>query len=396
MLFTARAIERIPTPEKRATYHDVQVRDLGLRVEATGRKCFFWFRKVLGRPTFKLVGTFPQTSVQEARGMAMELSGQLDKFRRNDYQTPNPFQDHRTEPTLGRLFEQYTAMQLRQYAKRAEAAEREARYVFKHMSAWSDRKLGHITRRDVLDLHADIGEKHRTQANRVLQLLKAMYGFAQRTEMWSGQNPAMGVKLFHEEKRTRFVQPDELPRLFMALRDEPSADLRDFVLLCLWTGARKSDVLSMRWENVWLADNRWDIPDPKNNEPYPVPLTPEAVSILSERLKVRREGNPWVFPSSGKSGHVTDLKKRWHALLERAGIEDLHIHDLRRTLGSWQAAQGSSLLVIGKSLGHKSTAATQIYARLNLDPVRASVEAATRAMIVAGAKEAKALEAAKA
>jgi len=125
-------------------------------------------------------------------------------------------------------------------------------------------------------------------------------------------------------------------------------------------------------------------------------LTPEAVSILSERLKVRREGNPWVFPSSGKSGHVTDLKKRWHALLERAGIEDLHIHDLRRTLGSWQAAQGSSLLVIGKSLGHKSTAATQIYARLNLDPVRASVEAATRAMIVAGAKEAKALEAAKA
>ena len=63
---------------------------------------------------------------------------------------------------------------------------------------------------------------------------------------------------------------------------------------------------------------------------------------------------------------------------------DLRIHDLRRTLGSWQAATGASLPIIGKSLGHKSLAATQIYARLNLDPVRASVSKATDAMLLAG------------
>ena len=62
----------------------------------------------------------------------------------------------------------------------------------------------------------------------------------------------------------------------------------------------------------------------------------------------------------------------------------LRIHDLRRTMGSWQAINGESLTVIGKSLGHKNVATTAIYARLQLDPVRASMERATQAMFAAG------------
>jgi integrase len=70
--------------------------------------------------------------------------------------------------------------------------------------------------------------------------------------------------------------------------------------------------------------------------------------------------------------------------MDRAGIVGLRIHDLRRTLGSWQAITGASLAIIGKSLGHKSVDATLIYARLSADPVRESVERATAAMIAAG------------
>ena len=62
------------------------------------------------------------------------------------------------------------------------------------------------------------------------------------------------------------------------------------------------------------------------------------------------------------------------------GLMDISIHDLRRTLGSWQAATGATTAIIGKSLGHKSQQATAIYERLNIDPVRASVERATDAM----------------
>jgi integrase len=76
-------------------------------------------------------------------------------------------------------------------------------------------------------------------------------------------------------------------------------------------------------------------------------------------------------------------------VLANAQIEDLRIHDLRRTMGSWQTALGASGLIVGKSLGHKSMQATAVYARLNLDPVRGSVNAAADAMFKAGARTSK-------
>jgi len=132
------------------------------------------------------------------------------------------------------------------------------------------------------------------------------------------------------------------------------------------------------------------VPDPKNRTPYAIPLTPEAINILRNRLRRQeKKPSPWVFPSRGKTGHITDLKGAWKELLLSAKIENLRIHDLRRTLGSYQAIAGSSLTIIGASLGHKSVQATQIYSRLTLDPVRESVMGATRSIIRASKKKPK-------
>lgn len=78
---------------------------------------------------------------------------------------------------------------------------------------------------------------------------------------------------------------------------------------------------------------------------------------------------------------MQDPKKAWKRVLDRAGIKDLRLHDIRRTLGSYQAITGASLNIIGKSLGHKTVAATQIYARLNDDPVRDSMQTAVTKML---------------
>jgi integrase len=123
----------------------------------------------------------------------------------------------------------------------------------------------------------------------------------------------------------------------------------------------------------------WYIPDTKNGEPLVVQLPEAAIKILVDRT----QNGPWVFPGSGKTGHMVSPKKAVSSLFGRAGIQGLRIHDLRRTLGSWQAMTGASLAIIGKSLGHKSVQATQIYARLSADPVRASVERAVGAIIEA-------------
>jgi len=391
--FTEREVARIKPPsEKRSSYRDTEVRELGLLVQPSGFKSYFWFRKVRGRGVWKTIASTADVPLDQAREQAKSWSVAAATWKRGGYkEEENPFGRPRQEPTFEMVVDAYISRHLRAHANHPDRAEKDARWTLdKYLSQWKSSKLGEISRTKVRQLHDNLGKKNgRYTANRVLQFLKTTFNFGISQEMWRGENPAAGIKLFHEAKRTRFIQQDEMPRLFEALKTEENPDLVDFVLLSLSTGARKSDVTGMRWQDVQLDDNRWQVPSPKNNVPYTIALPREAVKILKNRQ--RNRVNDWVFPSHGKSGHLMGLKRRWAELLKRAGIENLRQHDLRRTFGSWQATGGASLIVIGKSLGHSSLGATAIYSQLALDPVRASVESAVSDMFAAGKKRPKQL-----
>jgi integrase len=203
-----------------------------------------------------------------------------------------------------------------------------------------------------------------------------------------GENPTDRISDFNELSRDRYLQGDELGRLFKEL-DSPqtSQDLRDIVLIALTTGSRKMNLLSMRWSELNLDLGSWIVPaeKSKNKKNMHVPLIGEAVNILQRRKTTT--SSVFVFPGSGASGHMVDIRKAWGALLRRAGIIDLRFHDLRRTLGSWQALDGASLLMIGKSLGHMSTASTEVYARIkDNNPVRDSMAGGYSKMVDASRK----------
>jgi integrase len=182
------------------------------------------------------------------------------------------------------------------------------------------------------------------------------------------------------------LQADELTPFFKALSESTNEIMRDFFLLALLTGARRANVSAMRWADIDLAAGVWRIAKTKNGTPQTVTLSPEAVTVLESR---KEGGGEFVFPGEGKTKHIVEPKKAWATLLKAAGIENLRIHDLRRTLGSWQARTGASLPIIGKSLNHKTHQATAIYARLDLDPVRQSVNTATAAMMEAAGMKKK-------
>jgi integrase len=76
-------------------------------------------------------------------------------------------------------------------------------------------------------------------------------------------------------------------------------------------------------------------------------------------------------------------KKAWKIILDKAGIADLRLHDLRRTMGSWQAGTGAISRSSADRVNHKSTQTTAIYARLWMTPVRDSMETAATAMLEA-------------
>jgi integrase len=394
--FTEKAIATLPVPEKkRATFHDRQVPELGLLVQPSGHRSYFWFRKVQGTPTWKTFGAVGRISIEQARDAARAESAKLGRWKLAGYEGNSPFEKTRAQLTLGELHEHYVENHLRVHAKNPDRAARDARWFFgRYLAGWRNRNIGTIKRPDVLSLHRSIGEKNgRYAANRAVQHLKATFNHGLRHELTAIANPALMVSLNHDEKRKRYLLPSEMYRFFAAVKSDPNPDVPDFIGLALWTAARKSDILGMRWTDLSLSDNRWRVPSPKNNEAYDIALTPEAVEILQKRLAQRVNDNPWVFPGSGRSGHVVDLKRRWAALVKRAGLEDLHQHDLRRTNLSWQAAAGTSVQIIQKAGGHKTIAAAMVYQHMNLDPVRASVMTATRAILAASKKPPKRLEA---
>ena len=376
--FTKKILETLSLPlkGKRTFYYDTKVRGLRVSLTDKGSITFIVYRKVNGKPERITLGRYPDLSIESARAKAFEINSQIAQGK-------NPNQEKsklRAELTFKELFELY----LERYAKpHKKSWSNDYNQYRLYLSHWDKRKISSIHKSDIEAIHAKIDTNHGPYvANRTLSQLSTMFNKA-ISWGWDGSNPAIGVKKFREISRERFLQGDELPRFFKALEEESNRNLADFFMLGILTGARKGNLLIMRWQDISFDQATWRIPETKNGSSHLVPLSPEAIDILKKRFKLK--GNEWVFPSAtSKSGHLEEPKSAWKRILKKAELQDLRIHDLRRTLGSWQAATGANSYVIGKSLGHKTQQATAIYARFNIDPVRESMEKATSAMMSFG------------
>jgi integrase len=191
------------------------------------------------------------------------------------------------------------------------------------------------------------------------------------------------VEMFPKVERTRRLSADEVRAFFTALNTEQHANFRDFLSLLLFTGARRTNVLAMRWAELDLEAGTWEIPGAKAKagQPMVTALSSGALQVLRRREQAAPESAEWVFPADdAASGHMEAPKKPWAAFRKRAGLLDVHMHDIRRTLGSWMIDTGAPIAVIGKQLGHRDAKSTAIYARLDLEPVRLAVDRAERAL----------------
>lgn len=378
MNFTKTNIDSIPLPAKRITYHDTHKMAAGLqlRVSPTGIKSFCIVRRIKDVSTERItLGRFPQMTIDQARKQAGLINAAI-------LEGSNPAaikRAHKAEKVFSELFTEY----MDRHAKPKKLswkddAQRYEHYLHKQLG---NKKLSSINRRAVAEIHSKITlDGHPTVANRVLALVSGVYGWGINAGIVD-TNPAIGIRRNKEISRDRFLQNDELPRFFAALDEEPNDTMKDYFLVSLFTGARRANVLSMRWNDISFERAEWRLEVTKNGDPQTVTLSPEVIEILKSRLP--SEENVFVFPSNGKNGHLAEPKSAWKRILKRANIENLRIHDLRRTLGSWQAKMGSSLVVIGKSLNHKSINTTAIYSRVDLDPVRQSVNTAINAIVQA-------------
>jgi integrase len=377
--FTKAVIDELPIKENqtRSVYYDDKVRGLSIMIAAK-TKTFYLLRKHMGKTERIILGRYPDTTIEQARTRASQINSELDSgLNRNELK-----RNRRAEFTLDDLH--HTYMERHAYVRNKKPENAVSNYRL-YLSHWGSKKLSDIKRTEVQTHIAKLAKDiSPATANIALALLRAMFNRAIDWEIFNDKNPTANIAKYPEISRDRFLYGDELQRILSAISELQSTTMRDFFMMLLATGARKSNMLSMRWQDINLNQAIWRVPDTKNGEPYQVALTSTAIGILEQRRV--QENGIWVFSAPSKSGHLEEPKKAWASLLLNANIENLRIHDLRRTFGSFMAAQGASLQMIGKALGHKSQDATLIYARLNLDPVREAVNAASDAMFKTASK----------
>jgi len=363
---------------------DERTPHLGLSITPKGTKTFFIQRRVGGRPVRMMLGRFPEVTVDQARRKAASLN--MEIAAGND-----PYERSRTARSSATFKEFFHHEYMEKHAKAHKKSWRQDADLFRlHLGPIADIRLAAMEKRDIQALHVNLGRNvGRRTANLAVTLIHSVFAKAGEWSAFEGQNPASGIRRFKETSRDRFLRPDEVPRFFDALNAETAESgttlWRDFFLLALFTGARRANVLAMRWKDIDLDGAVWTIPaeSTKSGRTYNLPLAAAAVDILRSRAMKTDRHPDWVFPARRGTGHLADPKSAWARIRKRSGLEDFRIHDLRRTLGSWQAAAGTSLPIIGRSLGHVAPAATQIYARLELDPVRDSVDKASRGLLEA-------------
>lgn len=386
--FTKEKLIGLPLPEagKRAVYHDAKTTGLQIRVTSTGAKTFSILRRIKGgQPERVTLGRFPDMTIEQARRAAADVNAAIE----NGANPAEVKRAHREEPTFAEVFDLFIpGKRKRNGQPLSERTKRDYRDCLRiHLGKIKNLKLSQIGRDDIRRAHAAATKISPASANRAVAIVSSVYNYAtDELQLYSGANPAAKIKKNFEAPRERFAQADEMPRLVAAMAADP---LGDFFLLALLTGARRANLQAMRKSEINLAEGIWRIPVTKNGTSQNVTLSPEAVIVLRNRIDASDPKVDFVFPGTGKTGHLAEPKTAWARILKTAEISDLRIHDLRRTLGSWQAKAGASLSIIGKSLNHKTHQATAIYARLDLDPVRASVNTATTAMLrAAGVKKA--------
>lgn len=219
-------------------------------------------------------------------------------------------------------------------------------------------------------------------AGGVVRSLSAMMNWAVREGILK-VNPCKGVKTVRPPKRERYLNGDEIRRLFqtadeMVEEGSLAAPFAAAIRLLAFTGARRSEILELRWSEVDLERARIVLPRERSKTgEKTIPLTVAACDLIRAQPHL----NDFVFPGRGAKGPLIGMSHRWEVVRERAGLPDLRIHDLRHSFASLAVAKGASLFLVGKALGHTQATTTERYAHLADDPVRAVAEAVSQSIL---------------
>jgi integrase len=272
--------------------------------------------------------------------------------------------------TLGELIDRYIKDILIRKPKSMYSQKRQLLWWKKHLGSYL---LADITaslisgcRDELINTVNRRGMKNSTAtANRYLAALSHAFAIAVKEWEWLDDSPMRKIRKLKEPRgRVRFLSDDERILLLAASKESQSKYLYTIVVLALSTGARKMEIVGLKWGDISFERQTIVLHETKNDERRLLPLTGHALSLLEELSKIEHTDKSWVFPSHDGLKPI-DIRTPWETAIKRACIEDFRFHDLRHSAASYLAMSGASLAEIAEVLGHKTLSMVKKYSHLS-------------------------------
>ena len=396
---TKKLVDGIEVTGKLYTVFDTETTGFVLRVGASGRKTFFFvYRAGKGRAATKewvTLGAFPEMSVEQARALVKQKTAAVQNGQ-------DPAAAVREEKQAITVSEALDAFQAEYVSKLKPSTVAFYKVVIdKHLRTATLGKIrGNLGKIRVKKLgYSEIARLHAAKkdipymANRCIAVLSVFLNWCEQHGYRDRHtNPSKEIKLYKEHKRLEFMGEtelsifgDTLTRMEAtwlerqrtkgkrtaedngAITPQAAAAIR----LLMFTGARRGEVLALRWDKIDLEKGIARLPDSKTG--FKVLQLPAPAVALLEALPRTSE---WVLPGDSASGHMVNIKDAWGDVLKQSGLSGWRLHDFRHAFASMMVNSGSSLPLIGKILGHKRASTTERYAHIAENPARKAAEAA--------------------
>lgn len=369
---TKRLIDATAAAGKDIFLWDDGLPGFGLKVTPSGRKVFVLQYRIVRRSRRITLGAFGALTADQARSLAQAA---LRQIARGD----DPLAERdlkREEKSTGELLDQFLRDHVDAKLKSRSSVEYRRLVETLVPSKLLRLPVTEVGRSHIAQVHNGLATTP-YQANRLLAVLRKFFNWCEHNGFRSDHtNPALHVELYKERKRERFLSPAEISHLGEVLAEFEQEDGQNpFVIaairLLILTGARLSEILTLRWEWIDFDNSRIRLPDSKTSAKT-IYLNSVALQVLDDLP--RYEENPHVICGLKKGTCLVNLQKPWRAIRTKAGLENVRIHDLRHSFASIAVANGMSLPMIGKLLGHSQPQTTARYAHLADDPMKLAVD----------------------
>ena len=353
-------IEALNPSNKDKFYWDNELKGFGLRVSPKGKKSFLVQYRKDGRSKRIRIGQFGNITAFNARRDARILLGQIAQGK----SPADKARVKRNSPSFEKVVERFIKDHIELRLK--PNTQLDYKHILRKylVPAFGARRVSDIAYKDIYELHLKLKDTP-TQANRCVSILSKVLNMSSRWGYRDGlANPCMQIERYQEKRHNRFLNQDELARLWAALDQyEKSREISPYAVfafrLLILTGCRLGELRTLKWS--YIKGHHIEFPDSKTGYKR-LPLHNEALVILKQITQLKN--NEYVICGSVEGQPVINLQKSWRRVRARAGLDDVRIHDLRHTFASQAVMGGTPLAIVSKLLGHSQISTTMRYAHL--------------------------------